>query len=221
MIAGRGAYKREDRLCLEFGTRPLEGRCSVQLARDKLRRLEHLGSKHILSDFAFVGPPDWSLDGSRIAFDAQTSSEGPGQIYVIDADGSNLVNLTHDSPLVKSAPSWSPDGVRIAFFGFTNGCAGLYLVDSNGSNFVRAAEIDADADPPSWSPDGTRIAFVRSLNNQDSQVRQEDIYTMNIDGSDQKRLTDSPGLDGGPAWSPDGSKIVFLSKRETPAALYT
>jgi Tol biopolymer transport system component len=53
------------------------------------------------------------------------------------------------------------------------------------------------------SPDGKRIVFT-SLKDGDL-----DIYTMNVDGSDVRRLTNTPGYDGGPWWSPDGTKIVY------------
>ncbi len=167
------------------------------------------------------GSPDWSPDGSRMAFDVRTDFRDPGQIYTINADGSGLTNLTGDSPLVKGPPAWSPDGSRIAFIGLIDGRSGLYMMDADGNNFALVTEVDADVSSLSWSPDGARIAYSSTLDKHDFQIASTEIYIMNADGSAQRRLTDSPGMDIDPDWSPDGSKIVFVSKRETESgALY-
>ena len=62
------------------------------------------------------------------------------------------------------------------------------------------------------SPDGTSIVFT-SLKDGDL-----DIYTMNVDGTNVKRLTTTPGYDGGPWWSPDGKKIVYRAWHYTDPA---
>jgi Tol biopolymer transport system component len=60
---------------------------------------------------------------------------------------------------------------------------------------------------PAWSPDGEKIAFE---SNRDGN---SDIYVMNVDGSNIRRLTTDPAIDCRPAWSPDGTKIAFQSQR--------
>jgi len=62
---------------------------------------------------------------------------------------------------------------------------------------------------------GRKIAFTGGIVPLGS-----DVYVMNRDGSDLRRLTDSPGFDGGPAWSPDGSKLAFASKRDGGSGIY-
>jgi Tol biopolymer transport system component len=61
---------------------------------------------------------------------------------------------------------------------------------------------------PSWSPDGGRIVF------ESNRAGSHDIWVMNADGSDVRRLTDHPALDETPVFSPDGERIVFASERE-------
>ena len=63
-------------------------------------------------------------------------------------------------------------------------------------------------DEPDWSPDGQRIAFVSERDGN------REIYVMNSDGTDVKRLTDAPAYDNFPKWSPDGRHIVFSSRRD-------
>jgi Tol biopolymer transport system component len=63
------------------------------------------------------------------------------------------------------------------------------------------------------SPDGKRIVFT-SLKDGDL-----DIYTMNVDGTDVKRLTTTAGYDGGPWWSPDGTKIAYRAWHPVDSAL--
>lgn len=61
---------------------------------------------------------------------------------------------------------------------------------------------------PDWSPDGTKIVYQSNRNDNDSEI-----YVMNSDGTEIKRLTLSPGLDETPVWSPDGKQIMFVSNR--------
>ncbi len=69
-------------------------------------------------------------------------------------------------------------------------------------------------DSPAWSPDGTRIAFTSFRNGKG------DIYVMNADGGDARRLTTSPAYDDLPAWSPDGRRIAFTSDRDGSLQIY-
>ena len=64
---------------------------------------------------------------------------------------------------------------------------------------------------PAWSPDGARLVFVSDRGGT------VDLYTMNADGSRQRRLLDAPTLGvGGPTWSPDGRTIVFSASTANP-----
>jgi len=91
----------------------------------------------------------------------------------------------------------------------------LYTVDANGRG--RRAVL---ADPlvgfwgPAWSPDGTQIAF---HSNRDGNY---EIYVMNADGSDVRRLTNNMVDDGQPSWSPDSSQIAFISARDGNLEIY-
>src|SRR5437763_1434865 len=66
----------------------------------------------------------------------------------------------------------------------------------------------------SWSPDGKQIAFASA------RTGNFDIWVMNADGSDQRRLTTNPTMDCWPAWSPDGKRIAFTSNRDGNYEIY-
>ena len=142
---------------------------------------------------------------SKIAF--TSDRDGNAEIYVMDTDGSNPVNLTnHAAPDVR--PTWSPDGSKIAFESNRDGNIEIYVMDTDGSNQVRLTDSAGRDGAPSWSPDGTKIAFE---SDRDGNI---EIYVMDTDGSNPINLTNNADVDGAPAWSPDGTKIAFHSRGE-------
>jgi Tol biopolymer transport system component len=150
--------------------------------------------------------PAWSPDGTRIAFsgyDHEGSSSGGGanyDVYVMNAGGSDLRNLTKSADDVargasQGPPVWSPDGTMIAFEGDDGENDGLYVMNADGTGFRRLA----DGLRPAWSPDGSRILFTMG----------RDLYSISPDGTGAAQLTYSPGWDEQPTWSPDGTRIAF------------
>jgi hypothetical protein len=116
-----------------------------------------------------AGTPVFSSDGSRIAFvgyDHQGSSFPGGganyDIYVMNADGTGLANLTTSPDDVQSggsqgSPTWSPDGSMIAYWNGSSDrvAQGVYVMNADGSY---EHKVSGGGEPLSWSPDGSRIA---------------------------------------------------------------
>ena len=171
--------------------------------------------------------PSWSPDGRRIAFiserDGHPRPRIPGwftsEIYVMDADGGNQQNLTNH-PSDDRSPSWSPDGKRIVFQSDRDNDKGhnieIYVMDADGSNQINITNNLANDEDPSWSPDGKRIVFAaqREGHVENKFGITDEIYVMDADGGNQRRLTDNRNNDWDPVWSPDGKRIAFMADRK-------
>ena len=166
------------------------------------------------------GHPSWSPDGLKITFTSRRDGNFTGQffaldleVFVIDADGGNVVRLTR-SVESDADPSWSPDGKKISFESQRDLDYEIYAMDADGENVVRLTQSPGWDSDPSWSPDGKRIAF-RSVRDRDYEI-----CVMDGDGGNVVRLTQSPGWDGEPSWSPNGKKIAFASSRDGNSEIY-
>jgi serine/threonine protein kinase len=110
------------------------------------------------------------------------------------------------------APSFSPDGRRIAYESSRSGVAReIWVSDPDGSNAVqitRSSATHGSAGNPSWRPDGRRLVF----SSMDSSGR-TDLFTADPDGNAREQLTDDPFTDAVPTWSHDGRWIYYRQDR--------
>jgi TolB protein len=134
------------------------------------------------------------------------------EIYYGDYDGANARRVTVSRRLNLN-PSWSPDARALAYTTFRpipdvfvsliyqgvlqNPTKGV------GTNYL-----------PVFSPDGKQIAFMSGRDGN------PEIYAMNVDGSNLRRLTNNQAGDSSPTWSPSGSQIAFTSDRTGKAQIY-
>lgn len=154
--------------------------------------------------------PAWSPDGQRIAFVRYVVDEARDDIFLMDADGSNIVRRTFSGgggtnrPGFHS-PTWSPDGTRLAVATGGTYEGSIYVLEAadDGGDPVALADMAA---APAWSPDGSEIAFV-SLSGDDGYNA---LHATNADGSGAREVTprDGGGIDR-PTWSPGGETIAF------------
>src|SRR5262249_9516013 len=98
-------------------------------------------------------------------------------------------------------PSWSPDGLKIAFTSDRNGNPQVFTMNADGSNQTQFSQESGDAGAPSWSPDGSKIAFSTTASgNEDVGV-----------GARGERIAVGGGWgdEDLPVWTADGSHIIF------------
>jgi TolB protein len=151
-------------------------------------------------------------DGERMADTIER--RGVREIYIADYDGENQRRVTVGFSL-NITSVWSPDARSIVYTSYRRGPPSLFV--SHIFQGLPPTELTPDGAQswlPAWSPDGTRIAFAST------RAGNEEIYVMNADGSNVRRLTNSPALDGSPTWSPSGPQIAFRSDRSGGPEIY-
>jgi Tol biopolymer transport system component len=167
--------------------------------------------------------PAWSPDGRTIAFARRVPSArmpSTSSLWLMTASGSRPRRLLRSSEGQQDLPGvWSPDGSLLAFTRSwydtqtNSSVSAIYLVRPDGSGLRKLSDRASD---PAWSPDGRRIAFAtdRDENGQlsygDRVVSANELYVMDADGRNLKRLTRTTDLnETSPSWSPDGGKIAY------------
>ncbi|MBQ11878.1 MAG: hypothetical protein CMJ45_10045, partial [Planctomyces sp.] len=169
--------------------------------------------------------PSWSADGGKVVFMSDSQGDEKEQIYVVDADGANLRQVTGTGD--NTAPAWSHDGSQLVF-GSRPGPYDYYtinLIDAAAeTGAIRAITIPATGDyDPSWSGDGEEILFAsyrdstfRQASESEERLRGLDIYIMERSGKNIRCLTNNDAWDGSPHWAPrkrrleaGDSSIVF------------
>ena len=145
----------------------------------------------------------WLPDGNRFSYTIDDFSQA--EIWLADVQGGEAQLLLGDVA-ADSSHSWSPDGQSIAYVSTSNQIIRYNLATQ--ARFQLTDEHFRWASDPDWSPDGSRIAFSAI------EGGNQDIYLIDIDGTNLVRVTIPAEIDQAPAWSPDGTKIVFSSARD-------
>ena len=153
-----------------------------------------------------VGP----TTGGRIAFTSNRSGVNAmdTDVFVMNADGSSQTRLTNNSS-PEQFPSFSPDGTKIVFTRADK----IFVMNVDGSS---QTELTATAGnfEPKFSPNASKIVFSSTRDGN------QEIYTMNADGTGAARITNNTATDRYPAFSPDGTKIAFTSDRDGQNEIY-
>lgn len=149
-----------------------------------------------------------SSHGDAIAF--VSTRDGDYAVYSMNADGSDQGRLTDEhgdtqtpaGTTFQIAPSYSPDGSKIAFASAREGSLDVYVMDADGSGTRRLTTGPSNETEPAWSPDGSQIAYQNDQNG-------DHVFVMQADGTGSHRLTTDLAPEIEPAWSPDGRWIAY------------
>lgn len=197
---------------------------------------------NLTSEAAYNGSPQFSEGGSKIYYISDYSNlfGHPGGLFQMDIDGSAvemLVDsvsnfqlnsdrsrfLTIDQPGIwvmnidgserlKLVEEWvwniqfSPDGTEVLYVAKPDHVYNVYKIDSSGDNSPVLIVNDLHAGflhKLQFSPDGSKIVYIGHTE------ASPDVFTMNVDGSEQHRLIQIDGGEDSPSYSPDGSLIIF------------
>jgi TolB protein len=147
--------------------------------------------------------PRWGTNG-KIIF--QSNRDGRWQIYTMNADGSEQVNLSKNN-FNDNFVSTSADGKYIGFVSDRDGNEEIYVMTSDGKNQVRMTNHPSRDIHPYFSADGKTILF-NSMRDGESNF---EVYSIKIDGSGLTRLTSTTDNETCARLSPDGTKILYLA----------
>jgi uncharacterized protein YjdB len=157
----------------------------------------------ILADTSTNLHPAYSPDRTRIAFSSNRA--GSFDIWVMDADGGDLVRVTSDSG-DQSEPVWTPDGKRIVYTTSVHGRSQIAIVGADGSDPTQLTDTDGGNLAPAVSPDGRLIAFASARDGN------YEIYEMDIDGGNVRRITATPQREQAPQFFRNGD-LLYASDR--------
>jgi hypothetical protein len=158
--------------------------------------------------------PAWSPTGAKLAFDRPF-----GGIFICDADGANAYRVPGSS-LTDEAPSWSPDGRKLAVIARASGDDQVRMLNTNGLVQTQLTFGPGIREKPAWSVINSRIAFSQANADIFGRVASDfEVLVMDNDGNNQTILTMDPADDRAPAWSPDGSMLAF-SRGDSPGQIF-
>jgi Tol biopolymer transport system component len=162
----------------------------------------------------------WAPDGGRFAFTLDRGrghgrASGPTDVYVADANGSQLRRLTTSG--AAFAPVWAPDGSAIVYaqrqpdddLPFRSSLW-IMRADGSGKRMLLPARKGQIEIPGSWSADGQLVAFTRARWQRATLTAQDSILTVRPDGSGLRTLVANAAS---PAYSPDGRQLAYVSDR--------
>jgi TolB protein len=155
--------------------------------------------------FRYFDTPTWSPDRARIAFCALGRGRRFTKVFVVNADGTGLTDISGAAHDHDCDPSWSPDGSRIAFDDLSTSTIQTMHPDGSFRTVVDSGVLPFN---PSWSPDSSSILF------SDYTGPRRDILRVGADGTGLVQITDTPRRwEWQAVYSPNGRRIVCVRSR--------
>ena len=183
------------------------GGASYAVSSTDLRRSAHQISDYIYEKLTGVK----GIFSTRIAYVTKVKSSF--HLWIADADGENAqAALSSPEPIIS--PSWSPDGLQLAYVSFETRKPVVYVHDVASGKRRVVANFKGSNSAPTWAPDGKTLAVTLSRDGGSQ------IFSVPVSGGEPTRLTQSSGIDTEPVFTPDGSAIYFVSDRAGSPQIY-
>jgi dipeptidyl aminopeptidase/acylaminoacyl peptidase len=198
---------------------------------------------------------EWSKDGSRIAFlavdtmpksdEAKVARRDDPQVFeenfrlshawVIDVPTKRATEVAHGNITVSGAPSWSPDGTKLAFQAapttmIRDSRSDIYVVTIADKSMTKITTKPEAGSAPAWSPDGKTIAYTvlpqshtaRPDSIMDREIGNDHLILYDVATGTAKDTYDAKAdvSAGNPRWTPDGSRVLFTTGERAWAAVY-
>ncbi len=217
LVEGRVDERSGDELLVEFRVWDV-ARCR-RLLRKRYRggpgderRIGHLIADDVVE--AFTGRR--GIASTEIGF--VSTRKGHAEIHVMDADGARVRAATANRT-INAFPDWSPDGLALLYMSYQyRRSPHLFLISRGGryqpGRMLRSLDPTRSVYRGVFDPKGLRIAAVVSVDGA------PEIYVVDVDGQNPRRLTRNGAIDVSPSWSPDGGRMAFVSDRTGSPQIY-
>jgi TolB protein len=187
--------------------------------------LDGSGIKRLTDSKGYDAEGSYSPDGKQIVFCSNRTGDKNLELFIMDADGKNVRQLTKAPGCYNGGPFFSPDGKRVIFRSDRKkkDHLQLYVINVDGSG-EKALTDDENWVfwAPYWYKDNKHIIYTAADHTNKLVRPNYDLYWMNIDTGAKVRLTFAPGADVLPVFSPDYMKLMWTSNRDgrSPTQLY-
>ena len=173
--------------------------------------------KRLTNSPGYDAEGSFSPDGKQIVFCSNRGGKDNLELYIMDADGGNVRQLTKASGCYNGGPFFSPDGKRVIFRSDRKkkDHLQLYVINVDGTG-ERALTDDQDWVfwAPFWYKDSQHIVYTAADHSNPTARPNYDVYWRNIDNDAKPiRLTFAPGADVLPVFNSDGTKLMWTSVR--------
>ena len=217
LVTGRVAEAEADKYKVNYELFDVLGQKSVVRGEVSGNRNQLRSIAHNISDAVYQ-----KITGIRGVFSTRivyvvakrfSENNTDYKLLYADMDGHRAVPILRSKEPIL-APSWSPDGRKLAYVSFENGRPAIYIQELATGRRERISSFKGLNSAPRWSPDGNRLAMVLSKSGN------PDIYVLDLKSRKLTQVTRHFAMDNEPAWMPDGKRLVFTSNRGGSAQLY-